>query len=58
MYAVLGATEAAFAALRAAESIRCLWFFQMLGDLRIAPLKERPEFADLRAIFAAMARAR
>ncbi len=54
-FVALGDAGAALAELRAAERIRCPWFFQMLGDPRIQPLRERPEFADLLAVLAAVA---
>ena len=37
-----------------ANEIRCPWFFQMLADPRLKPLKERPEFAAFEASLAAM----
>ena len=32
------------ALLRAAEEARCPWFFQMLADPRLKPLRPHPEF--------------
>ncbi len=51
---VLGEMNAALAELRAANESRCPWFFQMLGDPRLKPLNEHPEFAELKAVVAAM----
>ncbi len=51
---VLGETSAALAELRAANESRCPWFFQILGDPRLKPLHEHPEFGELKAVLAAM----
>jgi DNA-binding winged helix-turn-helix (wHTH) protein/tetratricopeptide (TPR) repeat protein len=51
---VLGETNAALAELRAANESRCPWFFQILGDPRLKPLHEHPEFAELKAVHTAM----
>ena len=40
--------------LRTANETRCPWFFQMLADPRLKPLKGRPEFAMLESSLAAM----
>jgi tetratricopeptide (TPR) repeat protein len=53
-HVVLGDAEAALEELRAANETRCPWFFQMLADPRLKPLKERPEFAALESTLAAM----
>ncbi len=52
--AVLGEADAALEELRAADENRCPWFFQMLADTRLKPLKGRPEFAAMEASLAAM----
>jgi tetratricopeptide (TPR) repeat protein len=43
----LGDLEGAVSELRAAEEVRCPWFFQMLADPRLKPLHAHPEFARL-----------
>ena len=43
-----------FEELRTADENRCPWFFQILADPRLKPLKGRPEFAALEASLAAM----
>lgn len=53
-HVVLGETNAAFSVLRAANEARCPWFFQTLGDPRLKPLHEYPEFAELKAVLDAM----
>ena len=53
-HVVLGEADAALEELRAANEIRCPWFFHMLADPRLKPLKGRPEFAALEASLAAM----
>ncbi|MDR3754880.1 MAG: hypothetical protein P4K93_04445 [Terracidiphilus sp.] len=53
-HVVLGEADAALEELRAANENRCPWFFQMLADPRLKPLKGRPEFAALEASLAAM----
>jgi hypothetical protein len=49
-YAALGNLEAAMAELRAANEIRCPWFFQMLADPCLKPLHGMPEFKEIRNI--------
>jgi len=51
---LLGEADAALEELRNANENRCPWFFQMLADPRLTPLKGRPEFAALEASLAAM----
>jgi hypothetical protein len=51
---VLSDADAALEALRNANETRCPWFFQMLADPRLEPLKGRPEFAMLESSLAAM----
>jgi TolB-like protein len=53
-HVALGEADAALDELRTANEIRCPWFFQMLADPRLKPLKERPEFAAFEASLAAM----
>lgn len=50
----LGDTQGAIDGLRAAEEARCPWFFQMLADPRLDPLREHPEFVRMRASLADM----
>jgi TolB-like protein/DNA-binding SARP family transcriptional activator len=52
-HVVLGEADAAIEELRAADESRCPWFFQLLADPRLEPLKGRPEFAVLEASLAA-----
>ncbi len=53
-YVVLGERDAALAELRRSNEARCPWFFQMLADPRLQPLREDPEFARMKAILAGM----
>jgi tetratricopeptide (TPR) repeat protein len=53
-HVVLGEADAALKELRTANENRCPWFFQILADPRLKPLKGRPEFAALEASLAAM----
>jgi DNA-binding winged helix-turn-helix (wHTH) protein/tetratricopeptide (TPR) repeat protein len=53
-YLALGEPDAALAELRAADSLRCPWFFQMLADPRLLTLRERPEFASMLGILTGM----
>jgi Flp pilus assembly protein TadD len=53
-YVALGEPEAALAELRAADERRCPWFFQMLADPRLTPLKERAEFQSMLGTLADM----
>jgi DNA-binding winged helix-turn-helix (wHTH) protein/tetratricopeptide (TPR) repeat protein/TolB-like protein len=54
VYLALGEPDAALAELRTSDEIRCPWFFQMLADPRLKPLKSRPEFKQMHAILAGM----
>ncbi len=54
VYVVLGDHEAALSELRVAGDARCPWFFQMLADPRLKPLRGRVEFAEMRAILIGM----
>jgi DNA-binding winged helix-turn-helix (wHTH) protein len=53
-HVVLGEADAALEELRSANENRCPWFFQMLADPRMKPLKGRPEFAALESSLAVM----
>jgi len=54
VYLQLGDPEAAISDLRAAEQSCCPWFFQMLADPRLDPLRQHPEFQRMQASLAAM----
>ncbi len=54
VYVVLGEPEAALEELRIANENRCPWFFQLLGDPRLRPLRGRPEFEKMRDVLRAM----
>lgn len=54
VYLQFGDTEAAINELRAAEESRCPWFFQILADPRLDPLREHPEVQRMQASLAAM----
>jgi DNA-binding winged helix-turn-helix (wHTH) protein/tetratricopeptide (TPR) repeat protein len=54
VHLALGDPDAALAELRASAESRCPWFFQMLADPRLEPLRGRPEFEAMRQILAAM----
>lgn len=47
-YVALGDSAEAVAALHNANDARCPWFFQMLGDPRLAALHGQPAFESLR----------
>ena len=53
-FVALGDHEAALAELRAADEIRCPWFFQMLADPRLKPLERHAEFARMQAVLPQM----
>jgi DNA-binding winged helix-turn-helix (wHTH) protein/tetratricopeptide (TPR) repeat protein len=53
-YVALREYEAALAELRAANEVRCPWFFQMMANPSLNPLHGNPEFERLRAILPAM----
>jgi DNA-binding winged helix-turn-helix (wHTH) protein len=53
-YVALGEVDTALAELRAANGLRCPWFFQMLADPRLKPLRARPEFESMLGILAGM----
>jgi hypothetical protein len=52
----LGQHDRALAELRAANEARCPWFFQVLADPRLAPLRTAREFSDLEQILKNMER--
>ncbi len=52
-HVVLGEADAALEELRTANENRCPWFFHMLADPRLMPLKGRPEFVALMTPLAA-----
>lgn len=54
VHVALGDHEAALAELRIAERVKCPWFFQMLGDPRLKPLRGHPEFQRMMAILSQM----
>ena len=49
-YAALGDMEGAISELRAADDVRCPWFFQALADPRLESLHAQPEFEKMRAM--------
>ena len=53
-YVALGDFDAALAELRLSDTLRCPWFFQMLGDPRVSGLQGHPEFISMRGILEAM----
>jgi TolB-like protein len=53
-YVALGDHETAIAELRAADDLRCPWFFQMLADPRVSALRGHPEFASMAGILDVM----
>lgn len=53
-WVALAEPEMALEALRAAEHARCPWFFQMLADPQLAPLRAHREFQEMEAIGAGM----
>ena len=54
VYVTLGDMEGALAALQAAEEDRCPWYFQMLADPRLKPLRNHEEFKQMEAILVRM----
>jgi len=54
VWVALGDLDAALAELRTAEQARCPWFFQMLADPRLKPLRGLPEFKRMQSILARM----
>ena len=53
-YVAMEEDEAALEELRIANENRCPWFFEMLGDPRMLPLRGRPEFERMRSSLRAM----
>ncbi len=53
-YVAMDGDDAALEVLRIANENRCPWFFQMLGDPRLQPLRGRPEFERMRSSLRAM----
>jgi tetratricopeptide (TPR) repeat protein len=53
-YVALGEFDQAIEVLRASDQVRCPWFFQMLADPRLNPLRERAEFQSMLGILAGM----
>ncbi len=53
-YIILGEPDMAIAELQAAGDKRCPWFFQMLADPRLKPVRERPEFQSMLKILSGM----
>jgi DNA-binding winged helix-turn-helix (wHTH) protein/Tfp pilus assembly protein PilF len=53
-YVAMDEDEAALEELRIANENRCPWFFEMLGDPRMLPLRGRPEFERMRSAQRAM----
>lgn len=47
VHAALGEIDGALDELRAANDIRCPWFFQMLADPRLDRIKTRPQYNEL-----------
>jgi DNA-binding winged helix-turn-helix (wHTH) protein/tetratricopeptide (TPR) repeat protein len=47
-FAALGQVEEGIGELQAADGWRCPWFFQMLADPRLDPLRASPEFVQMR----------
>lgn len=54
VHVALGDLDAALAELRAAGEERCPWFFQVLADPRLWPLRERAEFQEMEGILKRM----
>lgn len=53
-YVALGELDQALRVLRESDEVRCPWFFQMLADPRLKPLRERPEFQSMLGILVGM----
>ncbi len=53
-YVAMDEDDAALEVLRRANENRCPWFFQMLGDPRLLPLRGQPEFERMRGLLRAM----
>lgn len=53
-YVAMDEDDAALRELRIANQNRCPWFFQMLGDPRMLPLRGNPEFERMRSMLRTM----
>jgi DNA-binding winged helix-turn-helix (wHTH) protein/tetratricopeptide (TPR) repeat protein len=53
-YVAMDEDDAALEELRIANENRCPWYFQMLADPRLLPLRGRPEFERMRSSLRAM----
>jgi len=53
-YVAMDEDEAALEVLRMANENRCPWFFQMLADPRLLPVRRRPEFERMRSLLRTM----
>ena len=53
-YVAMEQDDAALEVLRIANENRCPWFFQMLADPRLLPLRGRTEFERMRNSLRAM----
>ena len=53
-YVAMDEDDAALEELRIANENRCPWFFEMLADPRMQPLRGRPEFERMRSSLRAM----
>jgi DNA-binding winged helix-turn-helix (wHTH) protein/tetratricopeptide (TPR) repeat protein len=53
-YVAMDEDDAALEELRIANENRCPWFFQLLADPRLQPLRGRPEFERMRSSLRAM----
>lgn len=56
VHVALGDYDAAMASLKSANAAKCPWFFQMLADPRLAPLRDRDEFQQLNGLIGEMER--
>ena len=54
VYVALGDLQGAISELRAAADSGCPWFFQMLADPRLKPLRGQQEFEEMRGLLSAM----
>ena len=54
VYVALGDLDSAIAELEVSNQIRCPWFFQLLADPRLKPLRVRPEFIEMQSILPRM----
>jgi tetratricopeptide (TPR) repeat protein len=54
VYVALGDIDSALTELQTSMDMRCPWFFQMLADPRLQPLRGQPRFEEFRAILPRM----